>query len=410
MKPKIRNAGIQVGHQEMDAAALRSAAQAEPKDFARKVADLVENGHGGEAPLRWENVRNVKALQESLADVVVPVYDATSKRAIESSAFPVLTGTLTVAGVNAAYQAVPEITSQLVTEMDDNKKITTLVGILSLAEAANVERVPEGKPFPLLGAAEEKFQLHHRRRGARIVVTQELIDENDIAGIVGRVNALGEWAAEQIEKQSLRRVCDIDGSGTTPAEPYVLRRNGTGVSLYQTSNATQDRLGASGNRLTNNALVDSTDIENARLRFSAMKNSRGERISVLNSEAVLLVPDALLVNAWKILNSTLEPGVWNEKNFNGPEGGFRPRLLSSPKLDDLSTSAWYLMASPTKQFCRKWKLRPETVVLPGTSPGAAQSFLDARIGFQARLAFDMEVGSQDQGVYTTQSLSGTTAP
>lgn len=404
-KQPVQNGGISVGTRAMDPGALRSAAQADPKDFHRKIHDLVNRDKN---PLRWENVRNVKALQDSLSDVVIPVYDLTKKRVIDSSAFPALTSTLTVAGVNEAYLATPTIGEMLVTEMDDSKKNTTIVGILSLDDTLT-ERTEEGKPFPLVSAGQERFQVTHLRRGARMVVTQELIEENDMAGIISRVNALGEIAAEQIEKQTLRRVCDIDGSATSPAEPFVLRRNGTGIALYQTDNDPQDRLPSTGNRIENNALVDSTDLESARSRLAGMVNSRGERITVTNSESILLVPDALWLTAWKIINSTLEPGIFNEQNFFGPAGAFRPRIVSSPKLDDLSTSVWYLGAFP-KLFVRKWKLRPETVVLPGTAPGAAQSFLDSRIGFQARISWDMECGARDQGVWVVQNLSATTAP
>ena len=68
-----------------------------------------------------------------------------------------------------------------------------------------------------------------------------------------------------------------------------------------------------------------------------------------------------------------------------------------------------LLGAFMRQFVRKWKLRPEAIVLPGTADGAAQSFLDARIGYQARIAWDMEVGAIDY-VYVVQSLAATTAP
>ena len=87
-KHNVRNAGIQVGHHQMDAAGLRSSAQAEPKEFTRKVDDLVNRE---DKPLRWQQVRNVKALQDALADVVVPAFDATNERSVDTSAFQALT-------------------------------------------------------------------------------------------------------------------------------------------------------------------------------------------------------------------------------------------------------------------------------------------------------------------------------
>jgi len=88
----------------------------------------------------------------------------------------------------------------------------------------------------------------------------------------------------------------------------------------------------------------------------------------------------------------------------GPRGQWRPRLLSSPKLDDLSTTVWYF-GWFQKQFIRKWKLRYETVTL-GTN---TESYLRSRLGFQARIAWDCEIGAVDY-VYVMQNLSATTAP
>jgi len=397
-KPSVQNAGIQVGVPEVDAAALRSTAAAEPKEFVRKMHDLTERE---EKPLRWQQVRNVKALQDALADVVVPGYDATQKRMVDTSAFQVLTSNLTVAGINDAYQAVPTIGDQLVTEFDDNKKITSFIGAVNLIDATR-ERVDEGKPFPLIGAGEERYQIHHKRNGARIAITQEMFEENDVAGIVSLIDCLGSWAGEQIEKLTLRYVFDVDGAAG--AEPYVYRPQDGASALYVSSNAVQTRVHSSGNLVTSNALVDGSNIEAARLRLAGAKNSRGEPINVFGSEMQMVIPDALHMVAWQIKNSVLEPGVWNQKNAYGPEGMLGYKILTSTVLDQLSTSTWGFGNFPA-QLLRKWKLRPESVVMPGTSPGAAQSFLDARIGYQARIAWDMSVGARDQGVYVTKNTA-----
>jgi len=79
-------------------------------------------------------------------------------------------------------------------------------------------------------------------------------------------------------------------------------------------------------------------------------------------------------------------------------------VVSSPKLDDYSTSAWYLGMFP-RQFRRKWKLRAEYVTLGQDT----ESYLRSRIAFQMRVAWDCEIGAVDY-VYVVQCLSGTTAP
>lgn len=390
---------VRVGAPGMDADALRMLAESEPDAFMGKCQRLIDSGE-----LRWDKVSDLRKLFVALADVQVTAHvDVMGEtRAIMASAFPLLSGGLTVAGINAAYQAVPTIGQDLVTEADDNKKVSTYAAILS--EDTTIDRVDEAVDFPLIGAGEEKYEIRHKRNGRRIAITGEMIEENDVAGITQRVNALGEIAGEFIEEQTLRRVCDIDGSGTSPAEPYVIRPGGAGVALYQTDNDPHTRLPSAGNRYNTNALVDTTDLDNARGRLAGMTNSRGKRINIPVPSTTLLVPDALMGVASKLLNSELEPGVENEVNNWGPRGRWRPRLRSTPKLDDLSTTVWYL-GWFEKQFIRKWKLRFEFITLSGDT----ESFLKSRIAFQARVAWDCEIGATDY-VYVIQNLSGTTAP
>jgi hypothetical protein len=266
-----------------------------------------------------------------------------------------------------------------------------------------LDRVAEGHDYPEIGAGEEKYSIASKRNGRRISITKDLIEKNDVPAIVGRINALAEIMSEFGEKQTLQRVCDLHGSAASPAEPYVMHRNGAAATLYSATANTPSTRTPSGTRVNNNALVDGTDLDNARAVLAAMKNSRGERIAIPMSRCTLLVPDALAGAALKIMNSELEPGVENELNNWGPRGQYRPQLRSSPKLDDLSTSAWYL-GDFKRQFRRKWKLRFEYVTLGADT----ESYLRSRVAFQARLAWDCEVGAVDY-VYVVQSIEASTA-
>lgn len=383
----------------VDGEGLRELAKNSPNEFAAKVQGLVDAGE-----LNWSKVRDVRGLFNRLSEMQIParVQVAGQERAIMASAFPMLAGAMTIAGINAAYDQLPTIGQDLVTEVESNKKVMEIAAITS--EDSHIDRVDEAKDFPEIGAGAERFEVRSKRNGRRLSITAEMIEENDVPGIIDRINALGEIAAEFVEEQTLRRVCDIDGSATSPAEPYVLRPNGVGVSLYQTDNDQLTRLPATGNRITNNALVDESDLDAARARLAGMTNSRGKRILNPVSRMILLVPDALVGTAMKLLNSEYVPGVENEINNWGPRGAYRPRLLSSPKLDELSTTAWYLGDFP-RQFVRKWKLRFEYVTLGMDT----ESFLKSRIAFQARIAWDCEVGARDY-VYVVQNLTATTAP
>ena len=383
---------------------LRQLAQSEPRDFIHKIGQGVAEGK-----LSLKDIRDWKGLYAMLADVPVNVNMADisgSQRAISASAFPILTGTLAIAAINEAYAAVPSVGEQLVTDFEDSKKVTSMASIHTL-DKAGVDEVKELKDFPEVGVDEEKVEIRHRRNGRKLTISAEAIEENDVADIVTRINALGEIAGEWIEEQTLARVTDHYGSGSSAAEPYVYRPAGTGTQLYITTANYPGPRAPSGTRVNNNALVDETDLAAARTVLRAMKNARGKRINIPWSEVYILIPDALENTLMKIVGSELVPGVENELNMWGPRGKYYlplNRILSTPKLDDLSSSAWY-MGAFKKQFKRKWKLNFEYVTLGQDT----QAYLNSRVAFQARIAWDVEVGAVDY-VYCVQSLSATTAP
>lgn len=382
---------------------LRALAQSEPQDFIRKV----EQGVASEK-LTIHDIRDIKGLYAMLADIPVNVNMEMggALRSVTASAFPIMTGTLAIAAINEAYAGVPSIGEMLVTDFEDNKKVTS-VGAVHALDKAGVDEVKETEDFPEIGVDEEKVEIRHKRNGRKLTVSAETIEENDLADIIFRINALGEIAGEWVEEQTLERVTDHHGSGATPAEPYVYRPAGSGTQLY---NATANNPGArasSGTRIENNGLVDETDLEAARTVLRAMKNARGKRINIPWSEVYFLIPDAIEATLMKILNSEMVPGVENEMSNWGPKGKYYiplNRVLSTPKLDDYSTSAWY-MGAFKRQFKRKWKLRFEYATLGQDT----QAYLNSRVAFQARIAWDVEVGAVDY-VYVVQNLSATTAP
>jgi hypothetical protein len=326
-------------------------------------------------------------------------------RAITTSAMPILTGSMVVAGINDAYESVPTVGQFLVTEMEDNKKITTLA-VLDATDS-NIKEVKETGEFPEIGISEEGVEIRHKKNGRRLSLSAESFLENDVANITRKINLLGEIPAEWIEEQTLRRVTDHDGSKASPAEPYVYRPQSGGTALYSSTANTPGPKAPSGNRKTSNAFVDETDLENARALLNTMKNVRGKRIAVPRSQIQILCPDAILGNVLKVFNSEYVPGVENEISNWGPKGMWhipKERIVSTPKLDDLSTSAWYYGAFQ-KQFVRKWKMRFEYMELGQST----QMYLTNQIAFQARIAWDCEIGATDY-VFVVQNLAASTAP
>lgn len=383
----------------LDIAGLRDLAQAHPEHFMRKCEDLI-----AEKKIGLRKIPDLQAFFRAFVDVKVKAdVDLFGTRAsVDTSAFPLLMGNMVVAEINAAYEAVPTVGQDLVRDMDSNKKIAHLVKMTGLVH--NNLRTKEGDEFPMISAGEEFATVNHNRKGFQLSITQETLEENDIGNFIDLIDQGGEFAAEVIEELTLSRVCDQQGSATSPAEPYVYHKGGTATQLYTTTANSPSTQTPSGTRVNNNALVSTTNLEAARAILAGNLNTRGKRIAIPMSETVLLVPDALVGTAAKLLNSELEPGVDNEVNNWGPRGRYRPMLRSTPKLDDISTTAWYLGAFQ-RQFVRKWKIRLETVSVYAD----AMQYARTREAYRTRVAWDVEVGARDH-VFVVQNLSATTAP
>lgn len=393
-KPRLVNS-IQVGSgNRLSMADLRMFAKNDPVGFVTRTQAMIDSGK-----LSWNDITDLRGMFQALGDVQVPVEIeiAGVQRSIMASAFPLLSGNLVVKAVNAAYESVETIGQELVQDMEDAKAVTVIANIHSMD--VDKDSVKTSEDYPEIGATEEKFEIRNKRNGRMISINAETIEENNVADIVTRCNALGDIAADRVEEQTLARVTDLNGSTASPTEPYVMHQDGAAIALFSTSAKARGT-----NRINSNALVDYTQLNAARALLANMKNSRGKRINIPISQCTLLVPDALVGTALTILKSEYIPGDFNALNPWGPKGIYQPKLLSSPKLDDLSTTAYYI-GIPRKQFVRKWKLRFEYMTLTGDT----ESLLRRRVVFQARIGWDVEIGASDY-VYWVQSLSGTTAP
>lgn len=401
----------EVGHRGLDvdgiALAARKAAESKEagasESFVASINAAAAAGH-----LNYDRVRSLPELRSKLMGIMVPalVHDEERPghyRTVLTGAFPALVSQLNIQVVNDAYAELPSVEDQLVTDMDDPKKVSYMALIL----AGNVtnDHVAENGQFPEIGAGEECYEIHHRKNGRKIKFSRELWDENDKAEVKRRLVKLAQISREMLRKLALRRIYDISGSASTPAAPYVLRAKGSaGASLYSATANTPGTRAPSGTRIINNPLISIANLEAARLVLNAMTNERGEKFDQPMARNTLLVPDALASTAETIRGSTMTPGVLNERNPWGPNGTFQPQIVSSPVLDQLSTTTWFL-GDFKRQFRRKWKQRPTFVEL---TEGGQQAYLDQDIVYQARLSWDMEVGAED---YTgvVQCLSGTVA-
>ena len=130
MEKKIFRPNVITGGKGLSIYDLRSLAQNEPEAFARKITEGAESGK-----LKFSDLRDLKALYGGLADIQIPIVMediSGTQRAVSASAFPILTGTLAISAIQDAYNAVETIGGNLVTEFEDEKKVTTIASLEAL--------------------------------------------------------------------------------------------------------------------------------------------------------------------------------------------------------------------------------------------------------------------------------------
>lgn len=255
----------------------------------------------------------------------------------------------------------------------------------------------------MIGTGQEKYSILGRRNGRQIALQQELIDQANVAEFARRLDNLAEIARELLEKQGIQRLYDLHGSQASATEPYVMRRNNSGAALYSTTAIDATRV-PSGTEIQSKPLTDTSDLDAVREHLAGNRNEKG--FPIVLPEPYLVVPDALLSTALKLVGSEMTPAIFNELNPWGPMGPFRVRLLSSPYIDAFIDTTSWLYGDLPNQFVRHWKLRPEFVFRSG--PGT-DAFLRTREGYRARVGWDMEIGAVSFE-RVVRVLSTTTAP
>ena len=365
-------------------------------DLARKDAEafkrgLVDSIESGALSLRD---CNLPALWANLADVQIPVSmpgPDGKMRTIQASAFPVLTGNVVVAAINAAYDEIPSITADLVEEFTDPKAVTVLGSVFALD--SGVDEVKEGKDFPEISAAEETVHIPSKKNGRRLSITREAVEQNDLPNILSRVNELGRFARYWTERLTLYRLYDYYGSRSSPTAPYAYRPNWANTTLYSATANTPGTRAPSGNVIQNNALADETDLDAMWTRLRAMRDANGRPFDLPWTEVHFLLPTALEGTLLKLANSEDVPGVVGERSNYGPMGKRRidPARIHTSAMVDAITSTCWLAGWFRRQFKRKMAQAVEYVTLGEQT----ESYLRADTVFQARVSWNVEVGAAD---------------
>lgn len=277
--------------------------------FLVKLDEILE----GENPLASPDEFSIKEISE----------------AVDSTAFPLITGKLISKKIMDAFTARKKVGDQLVDPFTSKQKVDKIPGGY---EEGSMKKVSEGMPYQHTGDIQEKWvQIKGDKYGKILDITEETIMFDQTGLVMRQAKAIGEGAAEFREKHILNTIQDLVGY-------RAYHPSGVQTALYSSGH---------GNIITNK-LEDHTDLNAAMVKLGLMKRENGDPIDVIG-QLVLLVPVALDMIGNALYKNTVLIG-----GANAQQNPFSKRFppITSPYLDVNSAAKWYLGAFK-KQFV--WK-------------------------------------------------------
>jgi len=210
---------------------------------------------------------------------------------VDSTSFSNITGQIVYTAILDAYESENRIATRLVPTISTTLSGEKIPGMQQLSDQGDDFIVKEGEPYPNYGFGEDYIETPETvKRGFIVPVTLEAIYFDRTNLILSRASAVGETMGINKEKRIMDVILGITNN---------YKRQGT---EYDTYNAAATGL-VPANYLTNNELLDYTDIDNVQQLFNGMTDPfTGEPIMI--EKMTMLVAQAKEATATRVLNST----------------------------------------------------------------------------------------------------------
>ena len=269
----------------------------------------------------------------------VPIQEQDFTEAMDSSAFPKITGALINRVVQEAYDLETGVGDNLVTVIPSSQRDDIVVGFTS---DDTVEEVEEGVPYQEGYFGEKYHKIHNRKFGRIISLTEEMVKFDQTGQMVQRAQRVGAAAAAKREEIIMKAILGTVTSGVNAS----WRPQGTATTLYSNTSNDPFTSGTQDN-LTTDALADETDLDSAYALLGAMKDEAGKPMGITPTD--LLTSYSKIGIGQKIYGST--GSVVSSKNAsvkNNWAGVVRP-WASSWVTSELGANYWFVGAFK-KQF------------------------------------------------------------
>jgi hypothetical protein len=298
---------------------------------------------------------------------------------VRSSQFPILTKTILHGEIMSAYERYEENVGELISEGEATR--TTKETMAGFTEAEGPELRLEGMSYEETNFGEKSVEVHMADFGKMISLTAEAIFNDRTGQLLDNARTIGEKGGQHRAKmimetlECLPRTAFKEPTGGSKAFVY----GGTAVQVADFYNATT-HAGIDGrlnpNLKTSNGLLNYTNIKSALDLFTAMKDSQGDKIVVQPTH--IIVPEALKVQAWQILNSasyvpvgqgaSAAIDIRHVPNPFSNQGGLATFKLYASRYMSSDTT-WYI-GEPAKQLKWLWVFRPATASLASSADRA----------------------------------------
>jgi hypothetical protein len=260
----------------------------------------------------------------------VTVEDFDIEEAMDSTAFPKITGALINKVVQEAYMMETGIGDQLVTKIPSSVKEETIVGF---SEDMGLQEVEESMAYEEGSLGEKYHKINNRKFGRIISLTEEMVKFDQTGQLIMRAKRIGEAAKAKYERIIMDGVLGLVTSGINAS----WRPAGSAATLYS-STSTDPYSSATLDNLGSDALADETDLQAALTLAAQFTDENG--LPIMFSPKILLTATALKSIAYKICYSgqsvlaSTPSGTANM--FNGTQA------LSTSLIDQLvSATAWF---------------------------------------------------------------------
>ena len=333
-----------------------------------------------------------RQMFEELVDVPLSADVVQIAEAINTSAFPTFASTILHKDIIKEYEAQVANYEFLVSE--SKARLTNREKIGGFESMDNEpQRRPEAMAYEETAFGEKYWEVIMSDFGRMISVTRETIYEDHTNEVMNRARNIGRAAGQHKARMIVQTLECLPRTAFNETAFQGAIYKGTALNqaqMYSDDHSAIDGV-VNDNLAATNALATYQNIDNAMQLFSAMVDEGGNKINITPS--ILLVPRALAVTAYNIMNTTTYMFSGGDST-SGAEPVMNPtlnpiRALGNFRVIDTTylanNTTWYL-GEPKDQM--KWL----TVYPPATASQGANSELAFTNQIVARFRFSYHGG------------------